>query len=91
MNILVGVGVSSVSSKACHEAEDSAWHSSMTNTLYFVPMGLNLESSISFLISSTPLWDAASNSIILLFELFTYLANKRADVVFPVPAEPQNK
>ena len=63
----------------------------MTNTLYSLSILCVCASSVKRLISSTELFEAASNSIGVPAPLFIIFAKIRAEVVLPVPAPPQNK
>ena len=90
-------GSSKVFKKALKAWPDNMWTSSMIYTLCFPVWGGILTWSIRFLISSTPLLEAASNSNILKEKsedfsslLFMFFANILAHVVFPTPLGPQN-
>ena len=93
-------GSSRVFKKALKAADDNICTSSIIYTLYCPTCGGIRTWSIRFLISSTELLEAASNSKILkaksssslwLPSWFIFFANIRAQVVLPTPLGPVNK
>ena len=92
-------GSSKVFKKALKADCESMWTSSMIYTLYFPTCGGIRTWSIKLRISSTELFEAASNSKILnaksssscsVPSWFILLARIRAHVVFPTPLGPVN-
>ena len=99
INLACGGGSSKVFKKALNADLDNICTSSIMYTLYFPTWGGTLTWSVKFLISSTELFEAASNSNILnekssisvLLDKLISLAKILAHVVLPTPLGPQKR